>query len=299
MFRNAPPETIGAKVIADVTGMETSYYTKDAYRDTITVILEKSVASMKTKEDLGMIALVRDLARAGGLSAEDLRMIYAGQRSVIANALEKGGSKVAMSEIEHLIVAQETEGFKLLIEGIKRDAIRTSIGSLGSKPKSGGKAGVLIGLGVAATLTIADSAHADTPSPDVAEGVAVDLRSIGEIKSAAISDDQKRSADAVSYWATLQIKWSLQDVYQKEFARSHMKESMFDWTMALPIGLGTFLSTSRNYEISPGIWRGEVSEALGTLEEQLRGGGVPITDSEREAIRREMEQIQIRAYWGR
>ena len=123
LFDDMPMEKAAEKVMENATGRKSLYTQKD-YRKTMTVILEKATALEKTKTDLGMIALVRDLSLAGGLDAQDLRMIYDAQREYIAEAMKKTGSKVKMKDILHLIEKQEQEGFQLLEARNKKIALQ-------------------------------------------------------------------------------------------------------------------------------------------------------------------------------
>jgi RHS repeat-associated protein len=291
-FRNAPPQSIGARVIAEVTGLEMSLYTKDMYQQTVTVILEKSVAAIKTKADLGMITLVRDLARAGGLTGEDLRMIYDAQRDVIADSLKKGGSKVTMSEIEHLIAAQEVQGFRLLVEKTQREALRNAIRGIGKEaahaPRPGGKAGLVFGLVLVGGLTIAGSASAEPEPPEDIGGVEIDLEAVELLRRNAQTDTQRQFAEMIAGYSRLLIQWTIRDHFMKEWRRAHRPESLVDWTIVLPVGLGAFLSTSNNYEANLDVIRKEMEEGLEQLEADLAKNNIRLSYEERREIRRAM-----------
>ncbi len=154
LFQHEPVESAGRIVMEDVSGRR-SLYTKSDYRKTITVILEKVTAEHKTKMDMGMIALVRDLSLAGGLDATDLKMIYDAQRDVIAQALKEGNSKVKFEDIIPQIELQEKEGFRLLDERNRLAELRKGPAAEKKQPAKAAPVEAAPGLKTQAVMGIA------------------------------------------------------------------------------------------------------------------------------------------------
>src|SRR5260370_40346122 len=107
------------------------------------------------------------------------------------------------------------------------------------------------------------------------------------MKRAAYTESQKKSAEMISGYALLLAKWTLQDVYEKEYQIRHPQRGVLDWTDFLGVGPGTFLRTDDrraddNFELRKPV----VDDPMSDLEAQLNRIGVALSKTERERLLR-------------
>ncbi len=302
-FKEYSTEEIGTQVVKKFMG-EGSVYTKEMYRHTITVVLEKSVAQLKTKADLGMISLVRDLALSGGLTAGDVKMIYAAQRDMIRDVLEKGGSKVTIQELEPLLVAQEKQGLKLLQVLRRRIAVNKALAmgakaAKGARPRGGGKlAGLITAAIIVAGLAYSSSAEAAPVTAPKPEETKEDfpefqLYSVDKMKASARTETQEKFANLISDWAQSQIRWALEDIFHEEYDIAHrIMCDPRDATMVLPLVWGVLLYEGNNYEPDMNQREARVNKRLADLEATLKKNDVTLTNLERENLREMFQHFQ-------
>jgi hypothetical protein len=304
MIENGPAAKMASKVISEVSGRR-SLYTKENYLKTITIVLEKSVAAVKTKADMGMITLVRHLALAGGLTKEDLRMIYDGQRDMIAHVLRTTDSKVTMKDIAPLLEAQEREGFGLLAEKARIELVRKSgrlIKALGGKGKLGAVLAAMVGAGA---LLAGGRAEAKSSEQDPSEGVPIDLPSMTRRSVAAKSSSERQTAATLSLQSKSAIRNAMRDTYKKWnllYQRHHsfsLMDTLKDPTTYMSLPMAVFFYEGDNYEIAPKWLEDDRAESLRSIKLKLEREGIETTPEDDNEILSRLDQMQMAGLFPR
>ncbi len=149
---------------------------------------------------------------------------------------------------------------------------------------------MVLAVTVAAAVAISGSAKAEEPPKRDNETHDFEYEATAEMKRSAHTETQKKSAEMISAYASLLAKWTLQDVYEKEYQIRHPQRGVLDWTDFLGVGPGTFLRTDDrraddNFELRKSV----VDDPLSDLEAQLNRIGVALSKTERESLRRAAE----------